>query len=231
MLEKLKERVFACNQQLSSQGLVILTWGNASAYDPGSNYVVIKPSGISYTEMSADDMVVVDLDGTVIEGRYRPSSDTPTHLALYKKWGEMIQGIVHTHSTYATVWAQSGKDIPIQGTTHADYFYGDIPCLSTLSRKEVEERYEYFTGIKILNEFEQRNLDPLAMGACLLSGHGPFTWSNTVEKAVENSIVLEAVAKMAILTCSLNPKMRLPDYIFNKHYLRKHGENAYYGQK
>lgn len=231
MLEELKEKVFESNQLLSREQLVVLTWGNASAYDSHSDLVVIKPSGVSYDSMTPQDMVVLDLEGKVIEGKYRPSSDTPTHLALYRNWGTQVQGIVHTHSTYATVWAQSGRDIPIQGTTHADYFYGDIPCLPTLTVEEVAQAYEHNTGIKILAEFKVRELNPVEMPACLLTGHGPFTWGSTVEKAVENSIVLEAVAKMATYNYIVNPKVRLPGYILNKHYLRKHGKDAYYGQK
>ena len=231
MLEKLKKRVFSCNQMLSKEGLVVLTWGNASAFDPSSELLVIKPSGVSYEMMSAEDMVVVDLNGKVVEGRYRPSSDTPTHIVLYKEWGDKVQGVVHTHSVHATSWAQSGKDLPIQGTTHADYFYGDIPCLGVLTAQEVEEGYEHFTGVKIVRDFKERQIDPVSLGACLLTGHGPFTWGASVEKAVENSIVLETIAQMGLFTRMISPDVRLPNYILDKHYLRKHGKNAYYGQK
>ena len=230
MLEQLKNEVFEANQKLVKENLVILTWGNASAFDKETGYLVIKPSGVSYSTMKAEDMVVVDLDGKVVEGKYKPSSDTPTHVALYKNW-EDIGGIVHTHSLYATAWAQSGNDLYTQGTTHADYFYGDVPCLSLLTPEEVSESYEHYTGMKIVSEFENKNLKPLEMGACLLTGHGPFTWGKIVDKAVENSIVLEAVANMGIHTLSLNKEARLPKYILDKHYLRKHGVNAYYGQK
>ena len=181
--------------------------------------------------MKVEDMVVVDLNGQVIEGEYKPSSDTPTHLALYKAWGKSIQGIVHTHSVYATAWAQSGKTLFIQGTTHADYFYGDIPCIKPLTQAEVEDRYEYLTGVKIVTEFQKQELDPTTIGACLLTGHGPFTWGGSVEKAVENSIVLETIAKMGLQTIQLDTDIRLPQYILDKHYLRKHGRDAYYGQK
>lgn len=230
MLEKLKEQVFYANQKLVQENLVILTWGNASAFDTESGYLVIKPSGVSYKTMTVDDMVVVDLNGNVIEGNYKPSSDTPTHIALYKNW-KNIKGIVHTHSLNATAWAQSGLDLIIQGTTHADYFYGDVPCLPLLTKQEVEESYEHYTGMKIVSEFQKRNLKPLEMGACLLTGHGPFSWGETVDKAVENSIVLETIANMGIKSLQLNPDARLPKYILDKHYLRKHGDNAYYGQK
>ncbi|MGL5955602.1 MAG: L-ribulose-5-phosphate 4-epimerase AraD [Brevinema sp.] len=229
MLEQLKEKVFQANQQLVQKQLVILTWGNASAFDPESGYAVIKPSGVAYDLMTANDMIVVDLDGIVIEGRFKPSSDTPTHLALYKHW-KGICGIVHTHSLHATAWAQSGLDLTIQGTTHADYFYGDIPCIPSLNIEETEQAYEHYTGMSIISEFKKRNLDPLNMGACLLSGHGPFSWSKSVEKAVENSVVLETIAQMGFLCASLNPHARLPQYILDKHFLRKHGPNAYYGQ-
>ncbi|MGL4561692.1 MAG: L-ribulose-5-phosphate 4-epimerase AraD [Brevinema sp.] len=230
MLEQLKKQVFLANKKLIEENLVILTWGNASAFDDKTGYLVIKPSGVSYNSMKEEDMVVVDLDGQVIEGAFKPSSDTATHIALYKNW-KHIKGIVHTHSLYATAWAQSGLDLMIQGTTHADYFYGDVPCLSVLSQKEVSEAYEYYSGMKIVSEFENKSLNPLEMGACLLNGHGPFTWGESVDKAVENSIVLETIAKMGFHTLSLNPEAHLPKYILDKHYLRKHGANAYYGQK
>jgi len=230
MLENLKEQVFQANQRLVRENLVILTWGNASAFDVESGYLVIKPSGVPYSTMTANDMVVVDLDGNIIEGGYKPSSDTPTHIALYKNW-KNIKGVVHTHSLNATSWAQSGLDLMIQGTTHADYFYGVIPCLPLLTTKEVNDAYEHYTGMKIVSEFQKRNLKPLEMGACLLTGHGPFSWAETVDEAVENSIVLEAIATMGIKTLQLNADTRLPKYILDKHYLRKHGDKAYYGQK
>ena len=230
MLEQLKERVYLANQKLVRENLVILTWGNASAFDPDTQLLVIKPSGVPYDTMKVEDMVIVDLEGKIVEGKYKPSSDTPTHIALYKHW-KNIKGVVHTHSLYATSWAQSGLDLVIQGTTHADYFYGDVPCLSLLTPEEVLDAYEYYTGMKIISEFETKKISPLEMGACLLTGHGPFTWGETVDKAVENSIVLEAIAQMGINTLSLNPQVKLPQYILDKHYLRKHGASAYYGQK
>ena len=230
MLESLKEKVYQANKKLVDEKLVILTWGNASAFDKESKLVVIKPSGVSYSTMKAEDMVVVDLDGNIVEGTHKPSSDTPTHLEIYRTWGNVIGGVVHTHSTHATAWAQSGTDIPIQGTTHADYFYGDIPCLEVLSESEVKDNYEHFTGVKIVSEFKERKINVVEMQACLLTGHGPFTWGSTVDKAVENSIVLEEVAKMGLHTLQLNNTIKLPQYILDKHYLRKHGKNAYYGQ-
>lgn len=231
MLESIKKQVYQANKKLVTENLVILTWGNASAYDPESGFVVIKPSGVSYDTMTEEDMVIVDLEGNIIEGQFKPSSDTPTHLEIYKIWGEKIRGVVHTHSSYATAWAQSGEDIPIQGTTHADYFYGDIPCLGVLTEVEVEKAYEYFTGVKIVTEFKRKNINPTEMGGCLLTGHGPFTWGGNIDKAVENSIVLEAIAHMAFFTLQLNKKIKLPNHIKDKHYFRKHGKNAYYGQR
>lgn len=230
MLEQLKEEVFAANKKLVAEGLVILTWGNASAYDEAAGCFVIKPSGVPYDTMKASDMVVVDLDGKVIEGAFKPSTDMPTHLALYRAWGKEVRGVVHTHSKHAVMWAQAGLDVPILGTTHADYFYGDIPCFGALSEKEVDEAYEKNTGLKIVEGFGLRKIQPLECPACLLSGHGPFTWGKTAAKAVENSVVLEAVAEMALHTLALNPKSRLPRHVMDKHYLRKHGKNAYYGQ-
>lgn len=230
MLDQLKEEVFAANKKLVSEGLVILTWGNASAYDEASGYFIIKPSGVPYDTMKASDMVVVDLDGKVVEGAFKPSTDMPTHLALYKAWGKEVRGVVHTHSKHAVMWAQAGLDVPILGTTHADYFYGDVPCFGVLSEKEVDEAYEKNTGLKIVTGFAERKIQPLECPACLLSGHGPFTWGKTVAKAVENSVVLEAVSEMALHTLALSPKSRLPRHVMDKHYLRKHGKNAYYGQ-
>lgn len=230
MLHDLKEQVFIANKELVAQNLVILTWGNASAYDKSTGFFVIKPSGVPYSSMKASDMVIVDLEGTVVEGSLKPSTDMATHLALYKAWGDSVQGVVHTHSKHAVIWAQSGKDIPALGTTHADYFYGDIPCLDTLTPKEVEDGYEKNTGLKIISGFNSRNIKPLECPGCILSGHGPFTWGKSVEKAVENSIVLESIAEMALHTLAINPESRLPNHIMNKHYQRKHGENAYYGQ-
>lgn len=229
MLKYLKEQVYLANQRLVNENLVILTWGNVSAYDKETGYVVIKPSGVPYKSMEETDMVVMDIDLNIVEGRYKPSSDAPSHIAMYKHW-DKITSIVHTHSLYATSWAQAGLDIVVQGTTHADYFYGDIPCISCLSREEVQDNYEYYTGLKIVNEFKERRLNPLEMGACLINGHAPFTWGTTIDKAVENSVVLEMVSNLSLNTVLLNDKAKLPEYLLNAHYLRKHGENSYYGQ-
>ena len=229
MLEELKQRVFEQNLALVKHNLVVLTWGNVSAIDRESGFVIIKPSGVDYATMKAEDMVVVDLDGKVVEGKYRPSSDTPTHIWLYKQFPQ-IGGVVHTHSTYATAWAQSGRNITAYGTTHADAFYGDVPCTRALTKEEVEGEYELNTGKVIAETFEGKDL--LAIPAVLVKNHGPFTWGATPEKAVENAVTLEEVARMAQLTESLNPQVkRVDQHLLNKHYNRKHGKNAYYGQK
>lgn len=228
MLEELKKRVCESNLALVRQGLVILTWGNVSGIDREKGLVVIKPSGVSYDSMKIEDMVVVDLSGNVVEGKYRPSSDTPTHLFLYKKFTN-IGGVVHTHSTYATAWAQAGKAIPAYGTTHADAFYGEVPCTRALYKDEVEKDYELNTGKVIAETFKEN--DPVAVPAILVKNHGPFAWGATPEKAVENAVTLEAVAHMAIETERINPTARIDRYLLDKHYFRKHGKNAYYGQK
>ena len=228
MLEELKSKVLKANINLVKNGLVLYTWGNVSQIDREVGLVVIKPSGVSYDEMTADDMVVVDLNGTVIQVKLNPSSDTPKHLELYKKHSE-IGGIVHTHSTYATAFAQAGKGIPPYGTTHADYFYGEVPCTRILQDREMSE-YEKNTG-KIINEaFKNKSVS--AIPACLVKNHGVFSWGKDADEAVYHATVLEEVAKMAFLTESLNGKAkRLPQYISDKHYNRKHGKDAYYGQK
>ena len=228
MLEKLKEQVFKANLELVKNKLVLFTWGNVSAIDRESDLIVIKPSGVRYEEMTAEDMVMVDLDGKVVEGKYRPSSDTPTHLELYKKNRE-IYGIVHTHSTFATGFAQACRSIPAYGTTHADYFYGDVPCTRSLQNSEMEE-YEKNTG-KVINEtFEGKDI--MAVPACLVANHGVFAWGQSAEEAVYHATVVEEVAKMAFITESLSKNhRRLPGYVADKHYFRKHGKNAYYGQK
>ena len=230
MLEDLKQKVFEQNLALVKYGLVVLTWGNVSAIDREKGLVVIKPSGVSYGEMKAEDMVVIDIvTKKVVEGKYRPSSDTPTHLYLYEKFPE-IGGVVHTHSTYATAWAQSGERIPAYGTTHADAFYGCIPCARALTKEEIEMDYEKNTGKVIVETFD--GLDYNAIPAVLIKNHGPFTWGTTPEKAVENAVTLEEVAKMAIITRQI--KVETPNvdqYLLDKHYFRKHGKNAYYGQK
>ncbi len=228
MLEELKEEVLKANLNLVKNGLVLFTWGNVSAIDRKTERVVIKPSGVEYDDMKAEDMVVVDLNGKVVEGKYRPSSDTPTHLELYKAHKE-IGGIVHTHSTYATAFAQSGRSIPAYGTTHADYFYGDIPCARNLEQDEMEE-YEKNTGVVINKTFEDK--DVVAVPACLVAHHGVFAWGKNAIEAVYHATVVEEVAKMAFLTENLRPvTKRLPQHIADKHYNRKHGKNAYYGQE
>ena len=227
MLESLKERVFKQNISLVKYGLVVLTWGNVSAKDEETGYIVIKPSGVPYDTMKAEDMVVVDLEGNVIEGDLNPSSDLPTHLYLYKKYPS-IGGIVHTHSSYSTAFAQSGRDITAYGTTHADAFYGDVPCTRALTADEIRDNYELNTG-KVISEYVN---DPDAIPAVLVKNHGVFTWGKNPEKAVENAVTLEEVAKMAYLTESLNSDTeRIEQHLLDKHYFRKHGKNAYYGQK
>ena len=229
MLEELKERVFKQNLELVKQGLVVLTWGNVSGIDREKNLIVIKPSGVSYDKMKAEDMVVVDMDGNVVEGKYRPSSDTPTHIYLYKNFKE-VGGIVHTHSTFAVAFAQSGRSIPAYGTTHADVFYGDVPCTRALSKEEIESEYEKNTGKVIVETF--KNVDYSAIPSVIVKNHGPFSWGKTPESAVSNAVTLEEVAKMAFITESLNKKVKKVDkYLLDKHYNRKHGKNAYYGQK
>jgi L-ribulose-5-phosphate 4-epimerase len=229
MLKQLKEAVLDANLELPRRGLVTYTWGNVSGICREQGLVVIKPSGVSYDEMKADDMVVVDLEGNVVEGGLRPSSDTPTHLALYRAWPE-VGGIVHTHSTYATVWAQARIGIPCLGTTHADYFYGEIPCTRPLTETEIAGKYEEETGNVIVKAFAQR--DPLSMPGALVAGHGPFTWGKDPAEAVHNSVVLEQVALMALFTVSLAPDIdAIPQALLDKHFLRKHGAGAYYGQQ
>ncbi|MBO8436967.1 MAG: L-ribulose-5-phosphate 4-epimerase [Spirochaetes bacterium] len=228
MLEKLKQDVLKANLLLPKYGLVVFTWGNVSAYDPDSGLVVIKPSGVDYENMTADDMVVVDLDGKVVEGKLRPSSDTPTHVYLYSKFPE-LRGIVHTHSTWATSWAQSGLAIPCYGTTHADYFYGEIPCARSLTAEEVNGEYERNTGVVIEEAF--RGKDPMAVPGVLCRNHGPFAWGRDPHEAVHNAVVMEECAKMALFTRLVNPEVtEAPGYLMDKHYFRKHGKNAYYGQ-
>lgn len=227
MLEELKKEVLKANLDLVKNGLVLFTWGNASAIDRKSGYVVIKPSGVDYGEMKAEDMVVVDLNGNVVEGNLRPSSDTPTHLELYKAHPE-IGGVVHTHSTYATAFAQAGRAIPAYGTTHADYFYGQVPCTRVLKISEMSE-YEKNTGAVINETFMDK--DVAAVPACLVAHHGVFAWGKGAAQAVYHATVVEEVAKIAYLTESLNSGAKsLPQHIADKHYSRKHGKNAYYGQ-
>lgn len=228
--QELKERVYRANLDLVKHNLVVLTWGNASEIDREKGVIAIKPSGVDYSTMTVDDIVVVDLDGKVIEGKLKPSSDLKTHLEIYKAF-EKIGGVVHTHSTFAVAFCQAGKDIKCYGTTHADYFYGSIPCARTITKEEIDEDYEKNTGKVIVEYFARHNLDPQAMGAILLKNHGPFTFAKNAAKAVENAVVLEEVAKMAYLSETLSPKIEEANkYIQDKHYFRKHGKNAYYGQ-
>ncbi|CAH0158774.1 L-ribulose-5-phosphate 4-epimerase [Priestia megaterium] len=230
MLDKLKEEVFQANVDLPKHGLVKYTWGNVSAIDRDSGLFVIKPSGVTYEKMTAQDMVVVDLEGRVVEGELNPSSDTLTHAVLYKHYPQ-IGGIAHTHSTWATIWAQAGLDVQAMGTTHADTFYGSVPCARFLTEKEVNDGYEVETGKVIIETFEERGLDVLAVPGILLQGHGPFTWGKDAKTAVMNSVVLDEVSKMNFFTQKLNGLAEeLPQRILDKHYLRKHGQNAYYGQ-
>lgn len=230
MLEQLKEEVFQANLDLPKQGLIKYTWGNVSAVDRARGLFVIKPSGVDYETMQASDMVVCDFDGNIIEGNMNPSSDTPTHAVLYKAFPE-IGGIVHTHSTWATSWAQSGIDLPAMGTTHADTFYGAVPCARFLTQKEIDDGYEAETGHVIVGTFKERGIKPLEIPGVLLHGHGPFTWGKDAKSAVMNAVVLEEVAKMNVITRQLNSyATELPQRILDKHYLRKHGKNAYYGQ-
>ncbi len=228
MLEELKEKVFRANLDLVRHGLVIFTWGNVSGIDREKGLVVIKPSGVSYDEMKASDMVVVDLEGNVVEGDLRPSSDTPTHCALYRAFPE-IGGVVHTHATYATAWAQAGIDLPNIGTTHADYFHDAVPCTADMTAEEVNGDYELETGNVIIARFS--GLNPIHTPGVLVKNHGPFTWGKTPDEAVHNAVVLEQVAKMASIAYSVNPRLTMNQLLVEKHFSRKHGPNAYYGQK
>jgi L-ribulose-5-phosphate 4-epimerase len=228
MLEKLKEEVFRANLELVRNGLVIHTWGNVSGKDPESGNIVIKPSGVKYDAMKAGDMVVLDPQGDVLEGKYRPSTDAPTHIYLYKQFSS-VGGIVHTHSTYATSWAQAGRPIPPFGTTHADHFYGDVPCSRLLTEEEISVGYELNTGKVIAEAFEKT--DPMAVPSVLVHSHGPFSWGADADDAVYNAVTLEEIAKMAYLTVMLGNTSPIDQFLLDKHYLRKHGRNAYYGQK
>lgn len=230
MLEALKQQVYEANMELPKYGLVTFTWGNVSAIDRESGLFVIKPSGVEYDKLKPEDMVVVDLNGNKVEGRYNPSSDTATHVELYKAFTE-IGGIVHTHSSYATSWAQAGRDIPCYGTTHADYIYGPVPCVRCLTADEIADAYEENTGHLIVKEFMSRGKEPMAVPAVLCKNHGPFTWGKDAKEAVHNAVVLEEVAKMAYRTEGINMHAQpAPQELQDKHYYRKHGANAYYGQ-
>ena len=227
MLEALKEKVFRANLDLVKHGLVIFTWGNVSAIDRELGLVVIKPSGVSYDDMKAEQMVVVDLEGKVVEGKLKPSSDTATHVVLYKAFPE-IGGIVHTHSTYATAWAQAGCDIPNIGTTHADYFAQDIPCTRTMTQAEVEGAYELETGNVIVERF--KGINPRHVPGALVCNHGPFSWGEDAHDAVHNAVVMEQCAKMASIAFAANPGLQMNPHLIKKHFFRKHGPGAYYGQ-
>ena len=230
MLEELKKKVLQANLDLVKHKLVLFTWGNVSQIDRESGLVVIKPSGVSYDDMTADDMVVVDLNGKVVDGRLRPSSDTPTHIEFYKAFPD-VGGVTHTHSTFATSWAQAGRDIPFYGTTHADYFYGPVPCTRSLTAEEVAGDYEAETGKVIVGTFRDRRLDPAAVPGALCRSHGPFAWGRDPAQAVYHAAVLEELARMALLTRQIDPAAApAPAYVQDKHYQRKHGPHAYYGQ-
>ncbi len=230
MLEQLKQEVYEANMLLPKHHLVTFTWGNVSGIDREKGLFVIKPSGVDYDKLTPDSMVVVNLEGEVVEGDYRPSSDTPTHVVLYNRFQE-IGGVVHTHSPWATSWAQAGRGIPCYGTTHADYLYGQVPCVRTLTKEEIETAYEKNTGVLIADEFERLAVDYIATPAVLCKNHGPFTWGKDAKEAVHNAVVLEEVAKMAARCEQINPKVSpAPQELQDKHYYRKHGKNAYYGQ-
>ena len=231
MLETLKEKVFRANLDLVKHNLVIFTWGNVSGIDREKGLVVIKPSGVSYDDMKAEDMVVVDLaSGKVVEGDLNPSSDTPTHLILYRAFPE-IGGVVHTHSTYATAWAQAGKDIPNIGTTHADYFHDAIPCTRDMTETEVTGQYELETGNVIVERFKKDRINVVHTPGVLVKNHGPFSWGKDADNAVYNAVVMEQVAKMAFVAFSVNPNLTMNPLLVEKHFSRKHGPNAYYGQR
>ena len=230
MLEQLKQEVYEANMLLPKYHLVTFTWGNVSGIDREKGLFVIKPSGVDYDKLTPDSMVVVNLEGEVVEGDNRPSSDTPTHVVLYNRFQE-IGGVVHTHSPWATSWAQAGRGIPCYGTTHADYLYGQVPCVRTLTKEEIETAYEKNTGVLIADEFERLAVDYIATPAVLCKNHGPFTWGKDAKEAVHNAVVLEEVAKMAARCEQIDPKVNpAPQELQDKHYYRKHGKNAYYGQ-
>ena len=231
MLEELKKVVCDANLDLIEKGIVIYTWGNVSGISDDRKYMVIKPSGVDYDGMTPDDMVVVDIEtGESVDGKWKPSSDTKTHLELYRAFSS-IKGIVHTHSINAVAFAQAGMDIPALGTTHADYFYGDIPCTKELSKEEVENDYEANTGKVIIETIKNRKIDPMSIPGIVVKNHGPFSWGKSPLNAVYNAVVMEKVAEMDLKTLILNPNAEMKKYVLDKHYMRKHGPNAYYGQK
>ena len=230
MLDELKQQVYEANMELPAKGLVTYTWGNVSGIDRERGLFVIKPSGVDYEKLTPDMLVVMDLNGEKVEGDLNPSSDTPTHIELYKAFPE-VGGIVHTHSPWATSWAQAGRSIPCYGTTHADYIYGEIPCVRNLTKEEIEEAYEKNTGVLIADEFEAKKKDYIAVPAVLCKNHGVFTWGKDAHEAVHNAVVAEEVAKMAARCEMINPQVKpAPQELQDKHYYRKHGANAYYGQ-
>lgn len=231
MLEELKKQVCEANLELVARGVVIYTWGNVSGIDREKGLVVIKPSGVDYERMSPDDMVVVNLStGETVDGKWKPSSDTATHLELYRRY-DQIAGVVHTHSVNAVAFAQAGMPIPALGTTHADYFYGDIPCTRELSEQEVSEAYELNTGKVIIETIDGLGIDPMAVPGIVVKNHGPFAWGKSPANAVYNAVVMEKVAEMDLKTLVLNPQAEMKQYVLDKHYMRKHGPNAYYGQR
>lgn len=231
MLEQLKQQVYEANMELPKRGLVTYTWGNVSGIDRASGLFVIKPSGVEYDELRPEDLVVMDLNGNKVEGDLNPSSDTRTHLELYKAFPD-IGGVVHTHSPHAVAWAQAGRDIPAFGTTHADYFYGPIPCARALTQEEIDEDYEKNTGKVIIEEFTKRGIQPMHVPAVICTSHGPFTWGKDAAQAVYHAVVLEEVARMALYTVQVDPDAApAPAHVLEKHFQRKHGPNAYYGQR
>ncbi len=231
MLEQLRKAVWEANMELPRRNLVTYTWGNVSAIDRDTGLVVIKPSGVEYEELTPEKLVIVDLENHIVEGDLNPSSDTKTHVELYRAF-PTIGGIVHTHSPHAVGWAQAGHDIPCYGTTHADYFYGPVPCARSLTPEEIDEDYEKNTGKVIIETFHERGLDPVAVPGVICHNHGPFTWGKDAAQAVYHAVVLEEVAKMALYTITIDPATPpAPKHVLDKHYLRKHGPNAYYGQK
>ncbi|MFA7491920.1 MAG: L-ribulose-5-phosphate 4-epimerase [Proteiniphilum sp.] len=229
MVDSLKNDVYRANIELVKHGLVIFTWGNVSAIDRKAGLVVIKPSGVPYDSMRPEDMVVVDFEGRVVEGHLKPSSDTPTHIALYSAFSK-IGGITHSHSVFATSWAQAGLDIPLQGTTHADYFAGNIPCTRDMKETEINDEYEWETGKVIVEKFTSSAIDPLFTPGVLVRNHGPFSWGKSASEAVFHAVVLEQIAKMAYFSSTLNPQFKMNDSLVKKHFSRKHGPDKYYGQ-
>lgn len=228
-MQQLKQQVFAANLALPRHGLVTFTWGNVSAIDRARGVVAIKPSGVAYETMTVDDIVLVDMEGNVVEGKLRPSSDTATHLALYRRYPS-LGGVVHTHSTHATAWAQAGLAIPALGTTHADYFLGDIPCTRALTEEEVQGEYELNTGRVIIETL--KDSEPLHTPGVVVYQHGPFAWGKNAHDAVHNAVVMEEVARMAWIARGINPRLKpIDDYLMAKHFMRKHGAHAYYGQQ